>query len=124
MKNKTSSRVLRRQRIKGHIRKHISGSSERPRLTVYRSLKAIQAQLIDDSSNKTLLTVSSQAKTLAGEVKKAKGKVGVAKVVGRVVAEEAKKRKIETVVFDRSGYLYHGRVKALADAAREAGLKF
>ena len=124
MKEKTSHRALRRKRIKGHIRKSVHGSPERPRLAVFRSLKAIQAQVIDDSRNHTILTISSHSKALAGEVKKAKGKIEVAKIVGRVVAEEAKKKKIETVVFDRSGYLYHGRVKALADAAREGGLKF
>ena len=124
MKNKTSRRALRRKRIKGHIRKHINGSPERPRLAVFRSLKAIQAQLIDDSRNQTLITISSNSKALADEIKKANGKVEAAKIVGRVIGEEAKKHKIKTVVFDRSGYLYHGRVKALADAAREAGLKF
>ena len=123
MKN-MSKRAARRQRIKRHIRKKISGTPERPRLSVYRSLKAIQAQLIDDTAHKTLVTVASQSKALAGEVGKAKGKVEVAKIVGKALAEAAKDKKIETVVFDRSGYLYHGRVKALADAAREAGLKF
>ena len=123
MKN-TSKRDLRRQKIKRHIRKKISGTPTRPRLAVYRSLKAIQAQLIDDTAHRTIVTIASQSKSLAGDVGKAKGKVEVAKIVGKALAEAAKAKKIETVVFDRSGYLYHGRVKALAEAAREAGLKF
>lgn len=124
MSKNTSKRVARRQRIKKHIRKRITGTQERPRLAVYRSLKGIQAQLVDDTSHRTLFTVSSRSKNLSGEVQRAKSKVEVARIVGKAVGEEAKKRKIEHVVFDRSGYLYHGRVKALADSAREAGLKF
>jgi large subunit ribosomal protein L18 len=87
-------------------------------------LKAIYAQLIDDQEQKTLITISSLSKNLSGEIGKAKGKVEAAKIVGKAIGEEAKKQKIEKVVFDRSGYLYHGRVKAVADGAREAGLKF
>lgn len=124
MKRTTSYRRLRRERIKKRIHKRIQGTSECPRLAVYRSLRAIYGQLVDDTTQRTLFTVSSLSQSLAGEVQKAKGKIEVAKIVGRVLGEEAKKRKIERVVFDRSGYLYHGRVKALADAAREAGLKF
>ena len=120
----TSKRTIRRQRIKKHIRKKVYGTSERPRLAVFRSLKHIQAQLVDDTANRTLLTVSSQSKDLKGDIQKAKGKIEVARMIGKAVGEEAKKKKIEQVVFDRSGYLYHGRVKALADGAREAGLKF
>ncbi len=124
MKKKVSARQERRARIKQHIRRTLHGTADRPRMTVYRSLKGIQVQLVDDDAHHTLLTVSSQSKAIAGEVKKAKGKVAAAKIVGRTIAEEAKKKKIESVVFDRNGFLYHGRVKALADAAREAGIKF
>lgn len=124
MKSKVSKRDIRRKRIKKHIHKKIQGTSECPRLAVFRSLKAIYAQLIDDTANRTLLTVSSLSKSLSSDIKKAKTKVEIAKIIGKSIGEEAKKRKIEKVVFDRSGYRYHGRVKALADGAREAGLQF
>lgn len=124
MKTKTSPRRLRRERIKKHIRKQIKGTPECPRLSVFRSLRSIYAQLIDDTSQTTLFTVSSLSKSLSNEIKKSKGKVEVAKIVGRVAGEEAKERKIDKVVFDRNGYLFHGRVKAVAEGAREAGLKF
>ena len=124
MNKNTSKRVSRRNRIKKHIRKRINGTPERPRIAVFRSLRAIQAQLIDDTTHRTLLTVSSHSKAVKAQIKDAKGKVEVAKVVGKILGEEAKKQKIETAVFDRSGYLYHGRVKAVADGIREAGLSF
>lgn len=124
MKKKASSRNLRRERIKKHIRKRIRGTSDCPRLTVFRSIRAIYAQVIDDTSHRTLFSVSSLSKSLQADIKKCKDKVEVAKIVGRAAGEEAIKRKIEKVVFDRSGYLYHGRVKAVAEGAREAGLKF
>lgn len=124
MIKKSLKRRERRKRIKRHVRKHIQGTSVRPRLTVFRSLRAIYVQLVDDQEQKTLLTVSSLSKSINSEVKKAKGKIEVAKIVGKAIGEEAKKRKIEKVVFDRSGYLYHGRVRAVAEGAREAGLKF
>ena len=114
------SKEQRRQRIKRRIRKKISGTTERPRLAVYRSNKQIYAQVIDDVTGKTLASASS------AKDKKAQGvpKVEQAKMVGAAIAEQAKKAGIESVVFDRSGYIYHGRVKSLAEAAREAGLKF
>jgi len=124
MYGKISRRVLRRKRIKKHIRKKIQGSTDVPRLTVYRSLKAISAQFVDDTTHRTLFSISSQSKALSKEISQVKGKVEVAKIVGKAAAEAAKERKIERVVFDRNGYLYHGRVKALADGARGAGLKF
>lgn len=124
MRKRVSHRQLRRGRIKKHIRKRMYGTSECPRLTVFRSLKATYAQLVDDTSHRTLFAVSSLSKSLSKEVEKAKGKVEVARIVGRVLGEEAKKRKIERVVFDRNGYLYHGRVRAVAEGAREAGLNF
>ena len=118
MIKKALLRRERRERIRKHISKHVRGTSDRPRLTVFRSLKAIYAQLVDDQEQKTLVSVSSLSKNLS------KGKIEVAKIVGKAVGEEAKKQKIENIVFDRNGYLYHGRVKALAESAREAGLKF
>jgi len=124
MNKKTSRRVLKRARVKKSIHKKISGTTEKPRLVVYRSLKAISAQLIDDTTNQTLATVTSLSKAIAGDIQKAKGKTGQAKVIGKLIAEEAKKKNIESVVFDRNGFIYHGRVKAVAESARENGLKF
>ncbi len=110
------------KRISKHIRvrKKIKGSPERPRLSVYRSLKYIYAQIIDDSTGSTLVSASSL--TMAGE--KSGDTVDVAKKVGEALASEAKKKNITSVVFDRGGYLYHGRIKALADGARSGGLQF
>ena len=114
------SKLERRQRIKHRIRKIVSGNATKPRLSVFRSNKEINAQLIDDITGNTLVAVSSREKKIAS-----KGtKIEVASLVGKALAEKATKAGIETVAFDRNGYLYHGRVKALADSAREAGLKF
>ena len=110
----------RRQRIKYRIRKRLSGSGARPRMTVYRSNKQIYVQLVDDVSGETLVAASSKEKEIAA---KKVNKIEQAKLVGKRIAEKAKEKGIETVVFDRNGYLYHGRVKNLADAARESGLK-
>jgi len=112
----------RRIRIKHRIRKRMIGNTEKPRLTVYRSNKQIYAQLVDDLQHKTLLSASSLEEGI-GE-KKNINKTEQAKLVGKLVAEKSIKAGISQIVFDRNGYLYHGRVKALADAAREAGLKF
>ena len=110
---------VRRQRRKNGIRKGIFGSTAKPRLSVYRSSKHIYAQLIDDFEGKTLVSASTvQAKVQKG------GNVDAAKQVGAKIAEAAKSAGIEAVAFDRNGFKYHGRVKALADAAREGGLKF
>jgi large subunit ribosomal protein L18 len=112
------SKVNRRAKIKRRIRKKISGTSTTPRLSVFRSNKQIYAQIIDDSTGKTLVSASSFKN------KAAKGtKVEQAAIVGKEVAEKAKKAGIEKAVFDRNGYLYHGRVKSLADSVREGGLK-
>jgi large subunit ribosomal protein L18 len=108
---------------KKRIRKNIAGTAERPRLTVYRSLSHIYAQLVDDAQGKTVLGVSTRSKELQGKLKTA-DTIAAAKQVGTLVAEKALALKVERVVFDRNGYLYHGRIKALADAAREKGLKF
>ena len=111
----------RRIRIKFRIRKKISGNQNVPRFTVFRSNKQIYVQLIDDVQQKTLISVSSLAKEIAE--KKNTNKTEQAKLVGKLAAEKSMNAGIKEVVFDRNGYLYHGRVKALADAAREAGLK-
>ncbi len=109
----------RRQRIRFRIRKTISGSATNPRLSVFRSNKEIYAQLIDDVNGVTLLAASSREKEIG------KGtNIEVATAVGKLVAEKALKAGIETVTFDRGGYLYHGRIKSLAEGARAAGLKF
>jgi large subunit ribosomal protein L18 len=113
----------RRQRLRRHarVRKQIIGTPERPRLAVFRSARHISAQVIDDSSGRTLAAASTIEPTLHQE---SGGKVGAAKLVGRAVAERASSAGIARVVFDRGGFRYHGRVAALADAAREAGLEF
>lgn len=113
-------------RTKKHlsIRKKCFGTPERPRLVVFRSAKNIYAQLVDDVQHRTLTGVSSLAKGIRDDVAKAKSKKDVAFIVGQSIAKKAKSLKIDSVVFDRSGYLYHGRVKALAEGAREGGLKF
>jgi large subunit ribosomal protein L18 len=108
-----------RQRIHARIRAKLSGTGARPRLNVYRSLSHIYAQVIDDQKGETLVSASTLALKL-----KTGGNVAAAKEIGKAVAEAAVKQGIKKVVFDRGGYLYHGRIKALADAAREAGLEF
>jgi large subunit ribosomal protein L18 len=108
-----------RQRVHFRIRQKMQGTTERPRLNVYRSLNHIYAQVIDDAKGETLLSASSLAAKM-----KTGGNVSAAKEVGKLVAERAIEKGIKKVVFDRGGYLYHGRIKALADAAREAGLEF
>jgi len=113
------SKLERRTRIKRRIRKIVSGTATKPRLSVYRSNKEIYAQLVDDVNGVTLASVSSRNKEI-----KANTKSEAATAVGKTIAELAAKVGVETVAFDRNGYLYHGRVKVLADAAREAGLKF
>ena len=109
----------RRQRLKLSIRNKVEGTPERPRLSVYKSNKAIYAQIIDDSKGHTLISVSSSELD-----KKSKVNVATSKSVGKKVAERAIAGGINTIVFDRNGYLYHGNIKALADGAREGGLKF
>ncbi len=119
IKTKEEARARRKQRIRTRIR----GTAEKPRLSVFRSLNHIYVQAIDDLSGKTILAAS----TSDAEIKGASAKSGnkqAAKLVGELVARKCKEKGIESVVFDRSGYLYHGRVKALAEAARAAGLKF
>jgi large subunit ribosomal protein L18 len=114
------SKQGRRRKIRYSIRRKISGTAERPRLSVYRSNRAIYCQLIDDVAGVTLAAASTMDK----EVANAGNKTEQSKAVGKLLAERAKEAGIETLVFDRGGYLYHGRVKALAEGAREGGLKF
>ena len=114
----STNKISRRLRIKKGIRNKISGTSERPRLTVFRSNKAIYAQLVDDSTGVTLAAASSV------KLDDAKANIETAGKVGTSIAEQALAKGISEVVFDRNGYLYHGKVKSLAEGAREAGLKF
>ncbi len=111
-------KIARRLRIKASIRTRVAGTAEQPRLTVFRSNSQIYAQVIDDEKGQTLASASSLS------IKDKMTKTEKAAQVGKMIAEAAKKAGVEAVVFDRNGYLYHGRVKSLADAAREAGLKF
>jgi large subunit ribosomal protein L18 len=117
------SRAAKRQRVHERVRLAVSGTPERPRLAVYRSLGHIYAQIIDDRAGKTLVSASSLDKGTKKSLKGG-GNVAAAKVVGKEIADRAKAAGVVKVVFDRGGYKYHGRVKALADAAREAGLQF
>ncbi|NUN70281.1 MAG: 50S ribosomal protein L18 [Bacteroidetes bacterium] len=114
----------RRLRIKQTIRKRVFGSTERPRFSVYRSLNDIYGQIIDDVSGKTLVSLSTNSKEIRAEVAAVKTKVEKSTLVGKLLAKKAVEKNITAVVFDRNGYLYHGRVKAFADGAREGGLKF
>jgi large subunit ribosomal protein L18 len=111
-----------RKRVHTRIREKLSGTAERPRLNVYRSLNNIYTQLIDDQNGVTIVSASTLVKK--GEAKKTGGNVAAAVEVGKLIAQKAQEKGIKKVVFDRGGYLYHGRIKALADAAREAGLEF
>lgn len=113
-----------RLRSKTKIRKKISGTQELPRLSVYRSLNNVYAQIIDDITGNTIAAASSLSKELAEDLKNAKGKTAKSKLVGKLVAKIAIEKNVNTVVFDRNGYRYHGRIQALADGAREGGLKF
>ena len=117
-------RVSIRDKRRVRIRKKIVGTLECPRLSVYRSLKHMYAQLIDDTAGTTVLTVSTQTDAVRAQLKELKGKAAAAKAVGMALAQEALAKNVSTIVFDRNGYLYHGRVKAVADGAREGGLKF
>jgi len=124
MKDFNKIKRRKREKLKRRIRKKISGTAEHPRLVVYRGLNNIVAQLIDDVNERTILTVTSLSKEIRESVKDKKGKTEISKIVGKKLAEKAIEKEIKSVVFDRSGYKYHGRVKALAEGARESGLKF
>jgi large subunit ribosomal protein L18 len=116
----------RRDRIKHRIRKRVRGSEERPRLTVFRSVAHMYVQVVDDMTGRTIAAASTVDPKLKGTLKKDErgGNIAGAKAVGRTIAERLLEKGVKRVVFDRNGFLYHGRVKAVADAAREAGLEF
>jgi large subunit ribosomal protein L18 len=114
----------RRERAHLRVRTRVQGTGERPRLSVYKSLRYIYAQVIDDTRGVTLVAAASADPAVRGQLSKSTASQEAAKLVGALVAERARERGIEKVVFDRGGYIYHGNVKALADAAREKGLKF
>jgi len=118
------SRIDQRKRVKVRVRKKIHGTTECPRLTVYRSLNHLYAHIVDDGQAKTMASVSTLSKDLRDQVKEVKGRRERAKRVGAAVAKKALEQNIKKVVFDRNGYMYHGVVKAIADGAREAGLQF
>ncbi len=124
MKSKATPRLKGRHRRHMRIRKKVSGTAERPRLTVYRSLNHIYVQLVDDLAGRTILTISSSHKDVSSVLTGAKGKLAASNAVGKRVAQMATEKGIERVCFDRGGYLYHGRVKAVAEGAREGGLNF
>lgn len=117
----TTNKEYRRLRIKQRVRKIINGTAARPRLSVFRSNMQIYVQVIDDQTGKTIVSASSRQPEIASQIVP---KIEQAKMVGKLVAERALAAGIDTVVFDRNGYLYHGRIKSLAEAAREGGLKF
>jgi len=118
--DQAKQRVVSRSRVKERIRRKVNGTAQRPRLAVFRSLKYIYAQVIDDASGKTIASASSREKDSGAKGENA----AAAKAVGALIAKKAKDKGITQVVFDRGGYVYHGNIKALADAARENGLKF
>jgi large subunit ribosomal protein L18 len=118
------SKNQKRGHVHDRIRKKLQGTAERPRLNVYRSLNHIYVQVIDDLNGKTLVAASTAEGKKSAPGKRTGGNVAAAKSVGKAIAERAKEKGVKKVVFDRGGYIYHGRVKALADAAREAGLEF
>jgi large subunit ribosomal protein L18 len=121
---KASEKERARMRRKQRIRKRLAGDAERPRLAVFRSSRHIYAQVIDDNRGLTLISESSLNLQIRSNLQELKGKKAISHEVGRLLAEKAKGKGITKVAFDRGGYLYHGRVKALADAAREGGLEF
>jgi len=118
------SRADSRMKRKKRVRKKVRGTSESPRLNIFRSSKNIYAQIIDDTVSKTLVDASSLSKGLVDEIKRKGGNKEGAVLIGKLIAERAVKQGIRKVVFDRNGFLYHGRIKALAEAAREGGLEF
>jgi large subunit ribosomal protein L18 len=119
----TKLKLVRRERRKLRVRRSVFGTQERPRLTVFRSLKNISAQIIDDVAGRTLCSASSLNKAVAEQLKRGGNKAAAASI-GQILAERARMQGIRKIAFDRSGYRYHGRIKALAEAARKAGLEF
>lgn len=123
MKN-TAKRLIARKQRQSRVRKKISGTGERPRLAIFRSAKHIYAQVIDDETSTTIVSAGTTEKEIKESIKGYTGNKEAASVVGKKVAERLLEKSITSVVFDRGGFLYHGRVQALAEAARESGLKF
>jgi large subunit ribosomal protein L18 len=121
--NRITAKIKGRLSRKKRVRRNVTGTAERPRLTVYRSLKHMYAQLIDDETGNTLVCASTKGRDVRDELKKT-GNIDAAKAIGAAVAKKALAHDIKKVVFDRNGYAFHGKVKALAEAAREAGLDF
>ena len=121
---KVKAKRMRRQRAHKRVRNRVKGTQERPRLAVYKSLRYVYAQVIDDQNGTTLAQANSRETDLQGGLDASAGSKEAAAAVGKLVAERAKDKGVEQVVFDRGGFIYHGKVKAVADAAREAGLKF
>lgn len=124
MADKQIKKTRMRRRRQMRIRKRLLGTADRPRLTIFRSLKHIQVQLIDDVNGRSLMGISSNAPQLKDQLQTIEGKCNKSREVGKALAVSAREAGISQVVFDRAGYLYHGRVKALAEGAREGGLKF
>ncbi|MDE2831241.1 MAG: 50S ribosomal protein L18 [Gemmatimonadota bacterium] len=124
MADKQIKKTKMHKRRQMRIRKRLMGTADRPRLTIFRSLKHIQAQLIDDVNGRSLMGISSNTPQLKDQLKTVEGKCGRSREVGKALAIRAQEAGISQVVFDRAGYLYHGRIKALAEGAREGGLKF
>jgi large subunit ribosomal protein L18 len=124
MREKNKIKLQKRTRRHLHLKKHVRGTTERPRVSVYRSLQNIYAQIIDDIQQKTLVAASNLSPQYKEKFKGTVKKKEISEKVGLLLAELAKQKGIEKVFFDRSGYLYHGRIKALADGARKGGLKF
>lgn len=122
--NKAAKRLLSRKQRQQRVRKKNFGTAERPRLAVFRSLKNIYVQAIDDSNGQTIASASTVDKDIRSRLEGFSGNANAAKMVGKVVAERLMSKSVSSVVFDRGGFLYHGRVRALAEAAREAGIKF
>ncbi len=122
--DKNKEKVLSWERRKKRVRKRVLGTPQRPRLSVHRSLRQIYAQAIDDQAQRTILSLSTISPELSRKVKELSGKTAKAKLLGQVLAQLLKEKGIEKVVFDRGGYKYHGRVRALAEGARKGGLKF
>ncbi len=124
MSTKKNEKITARLRRKRQIKKHIKGTAERPRLAVYRSLNHIYAQLINDQQSHSILAVSDLSAEIKSKIKKETTKTEKSILVGELIAQKATDKKIKKVVYDRGGFKYHGRIKALADAARNAGLEF
>jgi len=124
MADKNSVKQQTRARRRKHIQKRIRGTLDRPRLVVFRSNKEIYGQIVDDLAHVTLVAASTKSRDIADDIGKAKSKIEKAKLAGKLIGDMAKSKNISKIVFDRAGYLYHGRVKAFAEGARESGLEF